>query len=104
MPFVNWMAAPELHSRVSGGKAMDTGSLVSEDTLIGDRLVMQTESQSTGLQDRFASAGAADGPVLSNTDQHPPKSGQVRSIVAGRFMHMLRSHDRVRSKLLAAAK
>jgi hypothetical protein len=82
---------------------MDTGSLVSENVLIGDRVAMQTESRSAGLQNRFASSAAAAGQASSNTDPNPHRPDKVRSIVAGRFMRMLRSHDRVRSKLLAAA-
>jgi hypothetical protein len=82
---------------------MDTGSLVSEDTLIGDRFASERETQRSALQNRFGSAGPAAEQVRSNTNRNRDESSELRSIVAGRFMRMLRSHDRVRSKLLAEA-
>ncbi|HEV7796560.1 MAG TPA: hypothetical protein VGO73_00270 [Pyrinomonadaceae bacterium] len=81
---------------------MDTGGLVSEGTLTSDRLGMQMETQSAGSRNSFTSAGTTAAHGLLSADQNANKPGDLRSIVASRFMRMLRSHDRVRSKLLAA--
>jgi hypothetical protein len=82
---------------------MNTGGLVSEEILTSNRLGVKTQSQSADSRSSFTSAGAAFGPGLPSAERNTSKSVDVRSIVAGRFMRMLRSHDRMRSKLLAAA-
>jgi hypothetical protein len=81
---------------------MNTGGLVSEEILISNRLGMKTQSQSANSRSSFTAAGAAFGPGLSSAEPNGSRS-DLRSIVASRFMRMLRSHDRMRSKLLAAA-
>jgi hypothetical protein len=78
---------------------VDTGRLVSEDPLIANRLGMQTQSTSGDLRNHLAPAGAE----FPDAVQNAHKPGDLRSIVASRFMRMLRTHDRVRSEMLTAA-
>jgi len=77
---------------------MKSGSFVSENLLGGDK-VQRVPATLTHGPNALMSIGEGSHLVGRH---HGNRSGDLRSFVAGRFMHMLRAHDRVRVKVLAS--
>ena len=75
---------------------MKSASSVSEVLLGGDNV----RSFPTTLPSR-RSASNYRGKRSYSVGHNGDRPGDVRSILAGRFMHMLRAHDRARMKILA---
>lgn len=77
---------------------MKSRSSVSENVL-GDGKVRSSPATLAHRPNASISIGEGSHLVGSN-DWH--RSGDLRSFVAGRFMHMLRAHDHARMKVLAS--
>lgn len=78
---------------------MKSGSFVSESLLGGDK----TQSGPATLAHR-SNASTSIGEESNLVGRHEGnRPGDLRSFVAGRFMHMLRGHDRARMKVLGSS-
>ncbi len=75
---------------------MKSGSFVPGTSTDGN--VIERDTASIGLSN--ASPAGERSARLGDHDPHP--NGDLRSVVARRFMGMLRSHDRARMESLAA--
>ena len=92
------MAAPTLRHRFQEGNVMKSGSFVSENSLDGDQMQIAPATL-PGRSD--ASMSTREGRYVVER-REGSRSGDLRSFVAGRYMHMLRAHDRARLETLAA--
>ena len=76
---------------------MKSESIVPESLLDGDKM----QSVPATLPDRSnGSMPIGDESHLVGSHEEN-RAGDLRSFVAGRFMHMIRAHDRTRMKVLA---
>ena len=76
---------------------MKSGSFLSDSLLGGDTM----RSVPATLPDRSNGSMSIDDRRHLVGGHQGNRAGDLRSFVAGRFMHMLRGHDRARMKVLA---
>lgn len=81
---------------------MNTGSLVPQARLI-DRLGKRPVPDDSGFPDSPPSVGSMGVQGRSSGNDNAAKPGDLQTVVAGRIMRMLRSHDRARLELLSAS-